>query len=122
MNKLLCLQLIIWTVSPALTSETPSPSSLPVSCREVVYSRATNPIDCARVPRSVLGFKEDLDLDEEWETPFKVAGPPQQGAVYDTLLKMWVVNPTNMAGASSNPTSFDAHKPFDPQELPGSCR
>ena len=84
MSNLLFLQLTIWTVSPALTTETPSPSSLPVSCREVVYSRATNPIDCARVPRSVLGFKEDLDLDDEWETPFKVAGPPQPGAVYDT--------------------------------------
>ena len=43
MGTLLWLQLLIWTASPALTSETPSPSSLPVSCREVVYSRATNP-------------------------------------------------------------------------------
>ena len=42
----------------------------PLSCREVIYETATDPLSCAKVPRSALGFNDnDTDTEAGWEVP-----------------------------------------------------
>ena len=95
------------------------PTLLPTSCREVVRSQATNPIECARVTRGDIGMLNDLELDPAWDTVAEVGTTPFNG-YYDTILKQWVQSPHG--GSSNNPLDSSGNKKLNPDELPGSCR
>ena len=88
----------------------------PLSCREVIYETATDPLSCAKVPRSALGFNDnDTDTEAGWEVPnlekaIEVDDESTERFVWNKELQLWIKTPPGAAGI------------FGDNDMPGSCR
>lgn len=87
--------------------------AVPLSCREVIFNLATDPVKCSLVPRSALGFNSTkVDEEKGWEIP-NVENTPENSKthVWNQALQMWV----------KTPIQFVSNTRID-DDSPGSCR
>ena len=82
----------------------------------MIYETATDPLSCAKVPRSALGFNDnDTDTEAGWEVPnlekaIEVDDESTERFVWNKELQLWIKTPPGAAGI------------FGDNDMPGSCR
>lgn len=108
---MLLLLPVVFSEGENKTAKDPLELVLPLSCREVIFQSATDPISCAMVPQSAL--VETVGEEEGWEIPNLervIDAEPEkdvQTFVWSHGTQMWIKTPPGYANAN---------------DMPGSCR